>query len=162
MTLVQVIDAGNGKNPELKMTKSEILFSNVDSFKVIDPVSFGFRWNGENRRNRQKRLTGETGETGETDETDETGETVEPAKPVKPVKCRAAEGHQCKSRSVRQPGCWQTDWPPYWVSFTIIATIVPYWMFNNAIQWCSLTVYRFVFCMVWPSQTARPYLTMTV
>ncbi len=48
MTLVQVIDAGNGKNPELKMTKSEILFSNVDSFKVIDPVSFGFR------RNRRK------------------------------------------------------------------------------------------------------------
>lgn len=36
--LFQVMDAGNGKNPEMKISKSEILFSNVDSFKVIDPV----------------------------------------------------------------------------------------------------------------------------
>ena len=34
-----VIDAGTGKNPELRISKAEILFSNVDSFKVIDPVS---------------------------------------------------------------------------------------------------------------------------
>ena len=37
--LFQVMDAGNGKNPEMKISKSEILFSNVDSFKVIDPVN---------------------------------------------------------------------------------------------------------------------------
>ena len=34
----QVIDAGNGKNPEMRISKTEILFANVDSFKVVDPV----------------------------------------------------------------------------------------------------------------------------
>ena len=37
----QVMDTGNGvdgKMPELRISKSEILLSNVDSFRVVDPV----------------------------------------------------------------------------------------------------------------------------
>ena len=41
--LFQVLDGSGsvevGKMPELRITKSEILFSNVDSFRVIDPVN---------------------------------------------------------------------------------------------------------------------------
>jgi hypothetical protein len=40
--LFQVLDGSGsvegGKMPELRITKSEILLSNVDSFRVIDPV----------------------------------------------------------------------------------------------------------------------------
>ena len=44
--LFQVLDGSGsvevGKMPELRITKSEILFSNVDSFRVIDPVKLFF------------------------------------------------------------------------------------------------------------------------
>ena len=49
----QVMDSGanggaeSGKMPELRISKSEILLSNVDSFRIVDPV----RWKNNGKMN---------------------------------------------------------------------------------------------------------------
>jgi hypothetical protein len=39
--------AESGKMPELRISKSEILLSNVDSFRIVDPV----RWKNNGKMN---------------------------------------------------------------------------------------------------------------